>query len=354
VLPEDHAEHEKETCPGEQPSGDFRRGRTPTSRGGAATRTEPLAGKESADISRREIPDDGFTKVLSSGRTRRFEEVSMNLIDPDPEQVRVSKGLETEAFTEMCSNVRQYGVLQPVLVQPSSRPGRYTLISGEYRYEAARKAGLRSLPCYIEEALLDPAAVLLRQLSENLHRRAISHLDLARAFHRLTLPAKEGGCGLTAKELARLLGKSNAFVSEHKVVLRLSPEDQQKLEDGTMSFDQARLKVRRRYRHHPTDADIPTPDETGPDTKAEGHAGETSSRRQRDGSPACRRERLSNGDYIFQEYSGRYLRTTLSVLVAGAEETGPDLDRVVLAVTRHLHFLKLLQQRKGQEGARET
>jgi ParB/RepB/Spo0J family partition protein len=251
-----------------------------------------------------------------------------------------------EAFAEMCANVGRYGVLQPVLVRPSSRPGRYTLISGEFRYQAARERGLASLPCYIEEVPLDPASVLLRRLSENLHRRALSHLDLARTFHRLTLPAKEGGGGMKGKDLARLLGKSDAFISEHRNLLQLSPEDQRKVEDGTLTFDQARLMQRRGHQHDTGDTAVPTSEAGVPDTGGECHAGETPA-----GGLVHSRERLSSGQYIYQEYTARNHQTGLTILVAGAEETGPDIDCVVLAVSRHLHFLKLLQNRRGKKGA---
>jgi ParB family transcriptional regulator, chromosome partitioning protein len=213
----------------------------------------PLKGLVSLESSRREDSNPAnpnTANALARQASRRFEEIPLVLIDPDPEQVRTYKDLDDEDFAEMCTNVAQYGVLQPLLVRPGNAPGRYTLVAGEFRYEAARRAGHARLPCYIEEAPLDRTTRLLHQLSENLHRKQLSHMDLARTFHLLTLPLQDGGGGLRSCELARRLGKSEAFISEHRALMQLTPEDQQSLEAGILSFEQARMKLRKRSTGH--------------------------------------------------------------------------------------------------------
>jgi ParB/RepB/Spo0J family partition protein len=289
---------------------------------------EPPAPSES---SRREESGPAPRNVASARPIRRLANIRLDLIDPDPHQVRGHNDLEAEAFNEMCANVGQYGVLQPPLVRPSTTPGRYTLIAGEFRYEAARATGHTTLPCYVEESSLDQTAIVLCQLSENLHRRQLPHLDLARAFHRLTLPRDEGGGGLKAKELARRLGKSEAFISEHRSLLELSAVDQQRLEAGTLSFDQARAKVRGR-------------------AAPRRRAGDRSARGGTCPTPNAL-PNLENGRHVYAQYSRIHGDTNLAVLVAGSAQTAPPLECAVRAVERHLHFLKLKLSRESRLGA---
>jgi ParB/RepB/Spo0J family partition protein len=265
----------------------------------------------------------------------------LECIDPDPAQVRGHNNLEAEAFAEMCANVAEFGVLQPLLVRPGNHPGRYVLIAGEYRYEAARRAGHTNLPCYIEEAALDQTTLFLHQLSENLHRQALSHMDLARAFYWLTLPVADGGGGLRAAFLARRLSKSEAFISEHRALLHLSLEDQKRLEEGALSFDQARAKVRASKARKHTEADPAANDPTeGPlaSNGTNGHSLKIPSR-------------LDNGQYIYGPYSRGHTGTNLAVLIVGPDKSEPALDAVVRLVERHLHYLKLKLARKKRTEA---
>jgi ParB/RepB/Spo0J family partition protein len=293
---------------------------------------------------REEIATEPANTTASKG-TRRFAEIPLQLIDPDPRQVRGHKDLQAEDFTDMCANVARHGVLQPLLVRPGGSPGRYTLIAGEFRYEAARRAGQATLPCYIEEAPLERTDVVLEQLSENLHRKQLSHLDLARAFHWLTLPMGEGA-GLKAKDLARSLGKSEAFISEHRRLLELSHEDQQQLEAGTLSFDRARAKLRTRtVRTSGVGVDRPERGRRTPCPESKACAGETAPS-DAGGITAPTPARLDNGHYVYAQYSGRHAETNLTVLITGADCADPPLHGVVRALERHLHFLKLKQSRE--------
>jgi ParB/RepB/Spo0J family partition protein len=277
---------------------------------------------------------------------RRFAEISMELIDPDPSQVRTNNALTSDEFEGMCANVVEHGVLQPVLVRPGSSRGRYTLIAGEFRFEAARRAGHVTLPCYVDDAPLDQSVLFLRQLSENLQRQGLPHMDLARTFQWLTLPAKEGGGGLKASELARRLGKSEAFISEHRALLQLAPEDQKKIEAGTLSFERARQKLRQQH------ARLDSPGQNGePIARVEGINRSTRGPNSNCNNSATGQQ-LENGDYVYQDYCGRHHETGLTVLVAGPHDEQPDLQQVIQAVDRHLHFLKLRQQRKGREDRR--
>jgi hypothetical protein len=176
-------------------------------------------------------------------------------------------------------------------------------------------------------------------------------MDLARAFHRLTLPAQEGGGGLKAKDLARRLGKSEAFISEHKALLQLGAEDQQRLEAGTLSFDEARSQLRTRT----------TRPGTGQAGRAErgqaalapgtgGPGGDIPGSDDKIQDTCEMPARLDNGYYVYAEYVGHQPTTKLSILVTGPLKTAPAIDTVVRAVQRHFQFLKLKQYRESRDG----
>lgn len=312
-------------------------------------------GKTACVTSRRPSHREGLelncTTVRDAGRSRRLADIALDQIDVDPAQVRQENDLTTEVFSEMCANVAAYGILQPLLVRPGNTPGRYTLIAGEFRYEAARQAGLTTLPCCIEEASLTQTDLYLRQLSENLHRQALSHMDLARAFQWLTQRDQDGG-GLRAAELARRLGKSEAFISEHKKLMELSPADQQRLETGSLTFDEARLQLRSRSSQQETERpDRPVAQETAIPAPALGSARHVSDTAERTAPDPSSQERLSNGQFVYPRYSGCHPETKLTILVSGSDSTEPDLDRVVRTLERHLHFLKLKQRRQAASPA---
>jgi ParB family chromosome partitioning protein len=266
----------------------------------------------------------------------------VGLIDLDPDQVRSRNDLEGQEFAELCANVAELGVLQPVLTRPGSRPGRYTLIAGEYRFEAARRARLATVPCYIEDAPLDPVTLHLQQLSENLHRQELPHLDLARAFHWLTIPVEQGGGGLRASTLARRLGRSQAFISEHRALLKLSAEEQKALEEGALSFDEARARLRT-GKNPDRRATVKTAERESRRTRpgAEGLPANASASTGLDKASPSAPERLGNGHYVYGRYSGVHPESDLTVLVSGPGQEEPTLDSVVKAVERHLHRLKI-------------
>lgn len=304
--------------------------------------------------SRREVPSEPDVTVQETGQVRRLAEIPLQLIDPDPHQVRQENDVTSPAFQEMCANVSAYGILQPLLVRPGTIPGRYTLIAGEFRYHAAQAAGLEVLPCQIEETPLSQTELYLRQISENLHRSALAHLDLARAFAWLT-GQDEGAGRLTAKELARRLGKSAAFICEHKMLLQLSEEEQGALENGSLSFDEARQRLRQqstRRRKMPratTVAEAPLPGGThGEKPGGEQVADQPKVMETEVERPVSR----ASGPQCYPSYTGHYPETGLTVQVSGSATAEPELDAVIRVLERHLHFLKLKQRRQASESSR--
>lgn len=288
--------------------------------------------------SRREVP------MGNPAPGPEFRDLPLELIDRDPDQVRSQVDFSSKEFAGMCWNVATYGVLHPILVQPAETPGRYKLIAGELRFEASKKAGCNTILCRIEKEPLNQSEITMRQLMENIVRTALNPMDLGLAFDWLV---KRDGGGLKARQVAKALGKSESYVSEHRSLLRLSTADQQQLKQGAMSFDEARAKLRKQSLR-------PHSRRTDPATRTRSSVSEAGGRNEGGSSPADNesetdvitiQERLANGSYVYQQYVGSCPHSALTVLVVGPTKASPHLDNVIRLLERHLHLLKLMQQR---------
>jgi len=122
-------------------------------------------------------------------------------IKPDPDQPR--KYLDPQALEELVASIKQLGILQPVLFRPSDT-GHVTLVAGERRFAAAKKAGLLSLPgLYVDSS---PAEIAL---VENLQRQDLTAIEEAEALGRLVDNMK-----YTHEQAAGVIGKSRQAVTD--------------------------------------------------------------------------------------------------------------------------------------------
>ncbi len=150
--------------------------------------------------------------------------VDTDRIYPNPYQPR--KEFDPQALDSLAQSIRQYGVLQPVVVtrqEVDTDSGglavKYELIAGERRLRASRLAGLRQIPALIREKEDNNKAKLEIAIIENLQREDLNPVDRAKAFDQLT---KE--FNLTHAEVAQKVGKSREYVS-NTIRILLLPED---------------------------------------------------------------------------------------------------------------------------------
>jgi ParB family chromosome partitioning protein len=108
---------------------------------------------------------------------------------------------------ELAASIREKGVLEPLLVRHDLDSGKYMIISGERRYQAARAAGLREVPCI--EKNVDDAETLELALIENLQRKDLTPFEAADGVKALG-----DRFGLTHEEIARKISKSRSSVTE--------------------------------------------------------------------------------------------------------------------------------------------
>jgi ParB family chromosome partitioning protein len=156
--------------------------------------------------------------------------VPVAAITPNPMQPRAA--LDPDALAELAASVREHGLIQPLVVTHQG-PERYQLIAGERRWQAARLAGLATVPVIVKEA--SPQQMLELALVENIQRADLNPLEEASAYQQLVEEF-----GLTQEQVAERVGKSRSAVANTLRLLRLPAEVKQALADNTIHEGHAR------------------------------------------------------------------------------------------------------------------
>ncbi len=177
----------------------------------------------------------------ASGAETGLREIPIADIEPNPDQPR--QVFDQEALKELADSIAVQGVLQPLLVS-AKEDGGYHLIAGERRWQAARLAGLKSVPCLIKEVA--PAERLALALIENIQRKDLNPLEEASAYARLT-----DDYGLTHEQVARAVGRDRATVSNFIRLLKLPQAVQGDLVEGRLTMGHARALLSL-VEHQPT------------------------------------------------------------------------------------------------------
>lgn len=157
--------------------------------------------------------------------------VPIETISPNPFQPR--EIFDDEAIAELAESIKQKGVLQPLLVRPSTTSGRYDLIAGERRFRAAKLAGLRDVPVQVRD--VDDREALELAIIENVQREDLNPVEEARAYRRLAREFE-----MTQDDIALRVGKTRAAISNSLRLLQLEPQILRQIESGALSAGHAR------------------------------------------------------------------------------------------------------------------
>lgn len=157
-------------------------------------------------------------------------QVPVSAITPNPMQPRVR--LDPEALAELAASIREHGLIQPLIVSQQG-PERYQLIAGERRWQAAKIAGMATVPAILKETT--PQQALELALVENIQRADLNPLEEASAFRQLVEEF-----GLTQDQVADRVGKSRAAVTNTLRLLRLPVQVRDCLAEGTIYEGHAR------------------------------------------------------------------------------------------------------------------
>lgn len=173
------------------------------------------------------IDDNDLFEAASGG----VERIRLTLIEPKPNQPR--QNFDAEALAVLADSIAQNGVLQPILVRPSSQAGFYQIIAGERRWRASKMAGLTDIPAVVIEA--DELKAAQFALIENIQREDLDAWEEAVAYSRLICEYE-----LNQEELASRLGKSRSAIANTLRLLDLPEEIVALLRDKQLSAGHCR------------------------------------------------------------------------------------------------------------------
>lgn len=168
-----------------------------------------------------------LVKELSSS----VANIRIDSIEVNPYQPRVE--FDTEDLMELAKSIKVHGLIQPITVR-SLGGDQYQLISGERRLRASKMAGITEVPAYIRIA--NDQEMLEMALIENIQRADLNAVEIAISYQRLI-----DECNLTHETLSDRVGKNRSTVTNYLRLLKLPPEIQTSVKDGTISMAHARV-----------------------------------------------------------------------------------------------------------------
>lgn len=158
--------------------------------------------------------------------------VKLSKVEPNREQPR--KNFDEDSLQELAESLKQFGMLQPILVQ--NRGDYYEIIAGERRWRAAKIAGLKEVPVIVRE-LTDQEIVEI-SLIENIQREDLNSIEEAQAYKRLLTEFH-----LKQDEVAERVSKSRTAVTNSMRLLKLCDEVQKMVVDDMISTGHARALI---------------------------------------------------------------------------------------------------------------
>ncbi len=165
----------------------------------------------------------------------RLAELDLSDIVPNAVQPRTE--FDDAALQELTVSIREFGVLQPVVVRPRAGAGegepQYELIMGERRFRASRAAGRTSIPAVVKDTADED--MLRDALLENIHRAQLNPLEEASAYKQLL-----EDFGITQEQLAERIGRSRPQITNTIRLLKLPEAIQSKVAAGVLTAGHAR------------------------------------------------------------------------------------------------------------------
>ena len=181
------------------------------------------------------MPNKMNTRQLNQGISQDpaekepVKQVKLSLVEPNRDQPR--KKFSEESLAELADSIRQYGIIQPLIVQDKN--GYYEIIAGERRWRAAKLAGLKEIPIIIRD--IYQQEVMAISLIENIQRENLNPIEEAQAYKRLLTEFN-----LKQDEVAERVSKSRTAVTNSMRLLKLCDEVQQMVVNEMLTTGHAR------------------------------------------------------------------------------------------------------------------
>lgn len=163
-----------------------------------------------------------------------LKHIKVDLIEPNKNQPR--KTFDQDKLLELSKSIQQYGVLQPIVIKPTSEDNdKYTIIAGERRWRACKMANLKEIPSIIKlpEQEKDTHAIAL---IENLQRQNLKLTEEAECYKSFI---EKNHC--TQDELSQIIGKSRSHVTNLIRITKLSGYIKSKIDEGLLSLGHAKI-----------------------------------------------------------------------------------------------------------------
>lgn len=178
---------------------------------------QPVKVEEVVEVVEEKLPGD------------KVEKLSLNKIRPREGQPRTH--FDEEALHELANSIREYGLLNPIVVTPKGED--YEILAGERRYRASKMIGNQEIDVIIREYNTKDVEIL--SLVENVQREDLNALEEANAYKKLS-----NEYAMTQDQIAKTMGKSRSYIANTMRLLNLNEEEKLALTKGQISPSQAR------------------------------------------------------------------------------------------------------------------
>lgn len=189
-------------------------------------------------------------KHMTSGEFKRKDKILMlPVTDIAPNPLQPRKNFDEEEITFLAESIKQFGIIQPIAVKPRENApclqlnnekiytAAYEIIAGERRWRAARKLGLKKIPCIVFET--DKSGSAMLALVENIQRKELGVFEEATALQNLLLMTE-----MTQNDLAKRLSVSQSNISNKLRILKLSANERMLISNASLTERHARAFVR--------------------------------------------------------------------------------------------------------------
>lgn len=181
----------------------------------------------------------GSTENVNSAKDTGAKELVGNIVEipierifPNPNQPRTH--FNEKALEELAQSISELGVIQPITVRKVN--DKFEIISGERRYRASKKVGLKKIPAFIR--LADDKELLEMALVENIQREDLDAIEVALTYQRLIEELN-----MTQEKMSQRIGKERSTVTNYLRLLRLDPIVQTGIRDGFISMGHGRALI---------------------------------------------------------------------------------------------------------------
>lgn len=173
----------------------------------------------------------GNTKVIAEKKAQNtLQKLPIEKLQPGAYQPR--RDMSQDSLAELAASIKQQGLLQPIVVRKLT-PEKYEIIAGERRWRASKLAGLLQVPVVVQQ--VDDKTSLAMAIVENIQREDLNPMDEARGLSRLI-----NEFNLTHLQVAEVVSKSRASVTNLLRLMNLHPDVQLMLERGDIEMGHAR------------------------------------------------------------------------------------------------------------------